>query len=519
MTRLLVALVLWLGLSGAALAADPVAEAVAAMGGPALEQVRTLQLTGRMTPYDPEQSAEPGGEPMNGGEGRFVQVRDLVSGQARTEWDMKALRPYPHSHAYVEIVDDEVGYVKGVDSFLATKRAKETGEHRMSTMRLIAVRRELERTSPRLLLEMQAHPERVTRLADERIDGRRHPAVRYQSGAATFTVLFDPATGLPHRIRTLDFDPVMGDLPFELTLSDWRPVGAVRLPFSQVYRIGGGLVSDIKVEAAAINPSAAPDAFAIPAGIRAVPAGVPPEAIPYQWILRKQGFHVLLDSDTVGTDPDGPPLVISDLAPGVSFLNGGGYNTLIVELKDYLVVYDAPIELQSQWLLARLKETHPGKAVRYVVLSHRHFDHAGGLRSYVAQGATVVVGPGGGAHLRKALARPATLAGVPLPAKLKPNVVEVTGRWSVSDGERSVEAYTFANGHAEDLMLGYVPHARIGFVSDIWAPGREPIKAPLGPGLRAVYDGVSQWGLKPERFAGGHGAVGPYAPLAEAAKK
>ena len=35
-------------------------------------------------------------------------------------------------------------------------------------------------------------------------------------------------------------------------------------------------------------------------------------------------------------------------------------------------------------------------------------DHAGGLRAYAAQGATIVVGKGGGEHVRRVLAAPFT---------------------------------------------------------------------------------------------------------------
>jgi hypothetical protein len=31
--------------------------------------------------------------------------------------------------------------------------------------------------------------------------------------------------------------------------------------------------------------------------------------------------------------------------------------------------------------------------------------------------------------------------------------------------------------------------------------------------------GVEKWGIKPERFAGGHGSVDPYADVVAAAKK
>ncbi len=47
-------------------------------------------------------------------------------------------------------------------------------------------------------------------------------------------------------------------------------------------------------------------------------------------------------------------------------------------------------EARSLAVLAEAKRLVPGKPVRYVLTTHHHFDHAGGLRTYVAEGATVV---------------------------------------------------------------------------------------------------------------------------------
>ena len=37
------------------------------------------------------------------------------------------------------------------------------------------------------------------------------------------------------------------------------------------------------------------------------------------------------------------------------------------------------------------KAKYPGKPIKYLVLTHHHMDHTGGMRAYVAEGATVIV--------------------------------------------------------------------------------------------------------------------------------
>ena len=55
-------------------------------------------------------------------------------------------------------------------------------------------------------------------------------------------------------------------------------------------------------------------------------------------------------------------------------------------------MFDAPYgELQSRWVIDAAKAKYPGKPISYLVLTHHHMDHTGGMRTYVAEGATVIV--------------------------------------------------------------------------------------------------------------------------------
>ena len=152
------------------------------------------------------------------------------------------------------------------------------------------------------------------------------------------------------------------------------------------------------------------------------------------------------------------------------------------------------------------------------MLTHHHMDHSGGMRAILAQGATLVVGQGAAAHYRKVLAAPFTrnpdLSSRDLS---RVQIVEVNGKHVKSDGKREVSAHVTDNPHVKAMLIGYVADARLGFVTDIWSPGRDPLPGKINSPLLAVYKATRQAGIQPLRFAGGHGSAGDYAPLAKLA--
>src|SRR4029078_11783786 len=109
--------------------------------------------------------------------------------------------------------------------------------------------------------------------------------------------------------------------------------------------------------------------------------------------------------------PPGGSLKLVELGPNVQHVQGGGANNLIVVMKDHLVMFDAPYgDATSRMAIDLAKAKYPGKPIKYLVLTHHHMDHAGGLRTYVAEGATIVGAAPQKGHFDKALRRPRTVA-------------------------------------------------------------------------------------------------------------
>ena len=382
-----------------------------------------------------------------------------------------------------------------------------------------ASQRELLRASPVLLLEMQKNPDRLSSAGDVMVGNVSYPAVDYRVGGQTLTVLFDRTSALPVRIRTLDYDNIWGDVPFDVVFSDWQVVEGVRMATTRSYELNGRKVAEVKVAETTVNASATADGFTIPDAFRTgAPKPAPADRVPYQWVIRRQFIGIYLDSDAPSYDTRASTgLRLVELSPGVQHVTGGTHHSLLVEMRNHLIVFDAPVsDGHSKWVLDAAKAKYPGKPVKYLVLTHHHMDHAGGLRAYAAQGATIVVGRGTATHYRRVLAAPFT-RNPDLRARdlRKTPIVEVTDKHVLTDGSREVHAYVIEpNGHADGLLIGYLPETRLGFVTDLWVPGVGAPPDKLNPLQAALVAGVKRAGISPQRFAGGHGSVADYAPLA-----
>lgn len=505
----------WQSASAAAASPQALADgAYQAMGGDKLADLKTLSIDETMQQWDPGES-ESVSDPLkpDWGKATLRETIDLTRGLAHTEWQRPKASPGPR--VYSETITPTGGYVVGLDeNGGVTKRAITVGGqsmHTMSGIRLATLLREGERNA--VMMEMHAHPDRLSAIPAQKAGGKTYPAVQYRGDYGTFIVLFDPKTHLPAVIRTRDFDQYYGDSDYDEALSDWQGTDGVKLPHHALYTLNGVKIFDVSVSNYTVNPSLSADAFPVPAELKGKAAAPAPMGkVPYQWVIRRLSNGFYLDTDAIYSDL-GDTLKLVDVGPNISMATGATHNTLIVATDKYLVAFEAPIDDGlSQWVIEAAKERYPGKPFRYVILTHHHIDHTGGVRAYAAEGATFVVGKGDGAFWRKVLAAPHGLDPYPVSYKGTPKVVEVNGKWSIDDAGREIDAYSLENPHATGYLIPYVPDAKLGFVTDIWSPGRgNPTSA--DPGMISVVKGVEKFGIHPERFAGGHGFVDNYSVL------
>jgi glyoxylase-like metal-dependent hydrolase (beta-lactamase superfamily II) len=490
-----------------------VSKAADAMGGArALGDIKTISTSGTSKWWEPEQSEVPGGEPRFSAEGKIDSISDLASRTTRYDYQKNFAYPTARTFTYSEVVTPQAGYVIGIDSNGRNAESLKANPpaHSMSGYRLATTQRERARTGiAGMISAMLANPDAVKPAAD--INGL--PAVEYQG----FIVAFDPKTGLPERVRNLDYDNIWGDVNYDSVLSDWREFSGVKIPMKRSVQLNGRLVQETQLTDVRINPPIDQARLQIPAGVLANAAKPATGNVPYQWVIRRQYIGTYLDSDNVSYDTKAasPGLRLQQLSPGVFQLVGGSHNALVVEMSDHLIVVDAPVsDAQSMWLLNATKSQFSGKPIRWVVLTHHHMDHAGGVRGLLNDGATLVVGQGNYKHFNDVLRAPATrnpdmkvmdLTRIP--------IMEVTQSHVMTDSKgRQVMAYAMDNPHAKGMLMVWVPDAKLGYVTDLWNPG-QPLPPKPNAGQAAVVSAVKKAGIQPERFAGGHGSVDEYQKL------
>lgn len=336
--------------------------------------------------------------------------------------------------------------------------------------------------------ELWASPQGFMRAARERnmrLEKRGELfRVSFKIGAATFEG--DVAgNGDVLSVRSFIDSPVLGDTPIEFRYSDYRDFDGVRFP-ARIQRFVAGMpwydlaVSKVRIDVA--------QEFTVPPGIVADPA------------------------------PSMSVVEITELAPGVTLLGGGSHNTVVVEQGAGLVVIEAPLnEERSIALLAKIAERWPGRQILAVVNTHAHFDHAGGLRTFVDVGAPVATHARNANYYRRVWAAPRSLN----PDRLSksgraPRFIEVADKHVFDDARNPVELHRIdGSGHNDAFLMAYLPRQKLLVEADAWtpAPAGSPPPKPVNPLWANLYANVQRLKLDVEKVAPLHGSPRDFAEL------
>ena len=472
-----------------------VRQAVAAQGGAdALRALKTLVIKGEAKHWEPGQSIQAGGETRFIGDSTFTVSADIANRIIRVDWDRDMKFVVPERLQFSEIVYPTFGVVTDAQ-----------GTRPMSGVRLAMHQREYGRGSPFLLLRALDAPQNVTGMPDQQLGDQSHPAVAFTQGPTRYIVLFDRASKLPVAVRTRDDDHLYGDSDYDAVLADWKKVGGAQLAHSLSFRLGGRETQRLTYKEVTANAPIAQEAFAVPEKLRTAALASATSDLPYQWVIRRLFLGRLLDSDAIYFPPGGGFKLV-ELAPNVQHVVGGSANNLIVAMRDGIVIFDAPVnEGQSRWVIDAAKKKYPGKPVSHLVLTHHHMDHTGGMRTYVAEGATVIVPAPTKGYFEQVAKAPHTVSPDALQKQPRPaNIVEVAETMTLKDDTIQINLHNIPNPHSQGMLIGHVVRENLVWVTDLISP-RGPIAR--NPATVAVGDALRKHNIAGATIVGGHGTT------------
>ena len=216
---------------------------------------------------------------------------------------------------------------------------------------------------------------------------------------------------------------------------------------------------------------------------------------------------------------------VEQLADGVYLLGGGPANSYMIEFRDFVAVFEAPgNEERSLAVIEEIAKLAPGKPIRWLISTHPHFDHIGGLRTYLHIGATIV------AHMknipflnRDVLSYEPRTVAPDIVSRWPPtevaegyNYEAVQENYVITDNERILRVYYVQPlRHVEGMLMAYLPRERIVFQADLFDT-HEPPKAAQLPAMQSLATQVQRMQLDVATLAPVHGPPVPWSTLESA---
>jgi glyoxylase-like metal-dependent hydrolase (beta-lactamase superfamily II) len=309
-------------------------------------------------------------------------------------------------------------------------------------------------------------------------------------------------------------NPVYGDMDYEMRYTEYRDFGGVKFPMLLHTHQGDPRVNVAhnyyEYRVTSVKPNAPVATMPVPDAVRT--AVIPPARVESQ-----------------------------RLADGVWLLGGGTHNSLLVAFKDYLAVVDAPNnEARSLAVIAEAARLVPGKPIQYLINTHHHFDHAGGLRTYLSQGTTIVTHESNKQYYLDILFHPSPrtlqpdrmalynpmywISRRPPPIETVAGEPRSTAKYVVTDGERILEIVkvedmsyelgdrSYAQGnHSVDMLIAYLPKEKILFNADLYSPPAEgAAPAPPTASMRTLQQNIKKLKFDVAQHAPAHGRVGTH---------
>ena len=213
------------------------------------------------------------------------------------------------------------------------------------------------------------------------------------------------------------------------------------------------------------------------------------------------------------------------MADGVYQLGGGPANSYMIEFDNFVAVFEAPTnEARSLAVIEEIARLAPDKPIRWLITSHPHFDHIGGLRTYLHIGSTIVTHMINLEFLNKDVltyhartVEPDIVSMWP-PTELAEgyNYEAIQESYVITDDTRILRVlYVQPLNHVNGMLMAYLPAEGIAFQADLFDTHESPKAAQL-PSMRSLDNQVKRMNLNIETLAPVHGDPVPWSDFTAA---
>ena len=383
--------------------------------------------------------------------------------------------------------------IVGNQGFFVNPRDKTIGPLNLANFNNIGIVRRL----PHLFLRTayENAPSTVRWVGREFYEGRPHEVISFaSSNGILWTLFFDSRTHLLTKYEQMVSDNVMGDAIQETIFPGYRTAGKLKVPTGRITRRAGDLIEEVKYLDVQFNTRPADSAFAKPEGFDELPAPTP------------------------------APTKETKLADGV-YLFESGSNSLVVEFNDHVMVIEPYAGGRGpKPTIDKARQMFPGKPIKYVVVTHHHDDHSGGLRSYIAEGITVVTTPANQRYFETMAASNFTINRDDQTKNKRKPVFEFVrnGKRVFTDGRQTVEIIDIGpSPHANEMLIAYLPKEKLAFQGDLvnLPAGGKYMPTTVIETTVHFFDSIKRLGLDVDRIAAVHGPTTTLDDLAKAIEK
>ena len=334
-------------------------------------------------------------------------------------------------------------------------------------------------TSPHGVIKAAMKNKSTSQTVDD--GGRRLTALSFeQPGSFKATAMIN-AEGLVERVESMMPNPVLGDTVVTTQYSDYKDFNGVKFPMRIRQSMARTEVLDLTVNEVEVNAAINVD----------VPA-----------LVKTAAERVTADK----------------VAEGVWMMGGGSHNSVAIEMADHMMLVEAPLyDGRTLPMLAEVKKLNPSKPIRFVVSSHHHFDHAGGLRSAASEGIELVTSAQAKPYYERVMTNPNSISPDALQKSGRKVMVSgVDGKRVFTDAKRVAEVYYIDSSvHAQGFMMVYLPAEKLLIEADAFTPSapNSPPPARVNDNHVNLVQNIERLKLNVERIVPLHGRVVPIGEL------